>query len=143
MLTVSPDLHLGNILLQMPSLELDTLSDEKLYEEYGPPEPEPVIRSDGKPLTPGVPEHAFSPVWMGKKSEEFTIKEVKIALSDFGVAYRPSQETRHESYTPLSMRPPEAYFDPKSLCSPLLIFGASLAPFGRYLAVCRSLESLA
>lgn len=33
-------------------------------------------------------------------------------LSDFGVAFRPSDKSRFQSYTPLVMRPPEAFFEP-------------------------------
>lgn len=33
-------------------------------------------------------------------------------LSDFGVAFRPSDKSRVESYTPLVLRPPEAFFEP-------------------------------
>ena len=57
----SLDFQLGNDLLQLPS-RLDHLSDKQLYDEFGPPDPEPIFRVDGKPLTSGVPSHAFSPV---------------------------------------------------------------------------------
>lgn len=47
------------------------LPDEQLYEEYGAPELEPIVRQDGKPLVPGVPSHVVIPVWLGKPSQDF------------------------------------------------------------------------
>ncbi|KAM4055121.1 kinase [Hirsutella rhossiliensis] len=92
---VHGDLHLGNILLHLPS-GLNHLSEEQLYHKFGPPEPEPIIRLDGKPISPNIPSHAISP----------------LLLVDFGVAFRPSEESRFQSYTPLEIRPPEARFEP-------------------------------
>ncbi|KFA51242.1 hypothetical protein S40293_05110 [Stachybotrys chartarum IBT 40293] len=40
--------------------------------------------------------------------------EAKLILSDFGVAFRPSDKSRFESYTPLVLRPPEAFFEPET-----------------------------
>ncbi|OHW99828.1 protein kinase domain-containing protein [Colletotrichum incanum] len=107
------DLHLGNLLLQLPS-SLNNLSVEQLYAKFGAPEPEPVIRLDGKPTssTAGVPSYAVPPVWLGIASDEVTLNEAKLLLSDFGVAFRPSHKPRFESYTPLVIRPPEAFFEP-------------------------------
>ncbi|GJC92837.1 protein kinase domain protein [Colletotrichum higginsianum] len=108
---VHGDLHLGNILLQLPS-RLDRLSEEQLYGEFGSPDPEPVRMADGKPLAPGVPSHVFSPVWLGEASEKLSVLEAKVLVADFGVAFCPGQESRFESYTPLEIRPPEARFEP-------------------------------
>ena len=108
---LSPDLHLGNILLQLSS-GLDGLADEELYEEFGAPKPKPVKRVDEKPLPPGVPSCVYSPVWLGCASEEVSIQEAKIFLTDFGVSFCPHQESRFESYTPLEIRPPETRFEP-------------------------------
>ncbi|TQN65402.1 Serine/threonine-protein kinase spk-1 [Colletotrichum shisoi] len=107
---VHGDIHMGNILLQLPSL--DHLSPKQLYEELDPPEPEPVVRVDGQPLSPGVPPHVYPPIWLGKPGDEFTLLEVKLVLADFGTAFCPAQESRFESYTPLQIRPPEARFEP-------------------------------
>ncbi|OBR06973.1 Protein kinase domain protein [Colletotrichum higginsianum IMI 349063] len=107
---VHGDIHMGNILLQLPSL--DHLSFKKLYGESDPPEPEPVIRFDGRPLSPGVPPHVYPPIWLGKPGDEVTLPEAKLVLADFGTAFCPAQESRFESYTPLQIRPPEARFEP-------------------------------
>ncbi|KAF6793394.1 protein kinase domain-containing protein [Colletotrichum sojae] len=90
---------MGNILLQLPSL--DHLSAGQLYQEFDPPEPEPVVRVDGQPLSPGVPPRVYPPIWLAK-----------LVLADFGTAFCPAQESRFESYTPLQIRPPEARFEP-------------------------------
>ena len=66
---------------------------------------------DGKPLPPGVPSHAYSPVWIGRESEDLPLQEAKILLTDFGVCFRPVKESRFESYTPLELHPPEARFE--------------------------------
>jgi len=107
----SLDLHLGNLLLQLPSA-LDNLSEEELYETYGEPEPEAVVREDGRPLDQGVPSHVVPPVWLGVPCEDITPSGAKLLLADFGVAFRPSTELRYQSYAPLEIRPPEARFEP-------------------------------
>ncbi|KAI0485400.1 kinase-like domain-containing protein [Xylaria cf. heliscus] len=105
------DLHLGNLLLQLPS-PLANLSVEQLYANFGAPMSEPVERVDGKPLTRGVPPHAILPLWLGVTCGELTLSEAKLLLNDFGTAFRPSDKSRFESYTPLGIRPPEALFEP-------------------------------
>lgn len=101
------------MLLKLPST-LNNLSIDQFYEEFGEPEPEPVVRIDGKPIPPhsGVPSHAVPPVWLGKQVEEFTLEEVGLLLVDFGVAFCPREEDRYESYTPIIIQPPEAMFEP-------------------------------
>jgi serine/threonine-protein kinase SRPK3 len=93
---------------------LNNLSVEQLYETLGAPEPEPITRADGKPIPPGsgVPSHAVPSLWLGIASAEVDITEANLLLSDFGVAFRPSDKSRFESFTPLVLRPPEAYFAP-------------------------------
>lgn len=87
---------------------------EQLYANFGAPEPEPVVRLDGKPISSaaGIPSYAVPPVWLGMVSDEITLNEAKLLLGDFGVAFRPSDKSRFESYTPLVIRPPEAFFEP-------------------------------
>ncbi|KAH7019705.1 kinase-like domain-containing protein [Ilyonectria destructans] len=107
------DLHLGNILLQLPS-SLNSSSIQQLYARYGEPEKEPVVRLDTQAAStePGVPSYAVPSVWLGVPSNEITLGEAKLILSDFGVAFRPGDKSRLESYTPLVLRPPEAFFEP-------------------------------
>ncbi|KAF5025353.1 hypothetical protein F66182_2564 [Fusarium sp. NRRL 66182] len=108
------DIHLGNILLQLPS-SLNNLSVEQLYAKFGAPEPEPVTRLDGNTTTypaAGVPSHVFPPVWLGTPSDEIPLNETKLLLGDFGVAFRPVDKSRFESNAPLVVRPPEAFFEP-------------------------------
>ncbi|KAI9933648.1 hypothetical protein MW887_008121 [Aspergillus wentii] len=110
---VHGDLHLGNILLQVPP-DFDKISDERLHNEYGKPEQEAVVRLDGKPLPPNVPSHAITPIWLGKACEEITLPESRILLTDFGEAFSPSQQAKYQSNTPLVVRPPEARFEPST-----------------------------
>ncbi|KAL1860745.1 hypothetical protein VTK73DRAFT_7190 [Phialemonium thermophilum] len=109
---VHGDLHLGNVLLELPS-SLNNLSIEQLYAKFGAPEKEPVVRlKDQSPLGPGVPPYVVPPLWLGIASDKITVDEAKILLGDFGVAFRPSEEPRFQSQAPLVIRPPEAFFEP-------------------------------
>jgi serine/threonine-protein kinase SRPK3 len=105
------DLHMGNILLQLP-FNLDQLSIEKLHEKYQTPHLEPVVHIDGKPLPLGVPSHAIIPVWFGKASDKLVLSEAKILLTDFGETFSSSMEPKYKSLAPLGIRPPESRFEP-------------------------------
>ncbi|KAI1038053.1 hypothetical protein LB505_001490, partial [Fusarium chuoi] len=110
---VHGDIHLRNVLLQLPGSEIDQLSIQQVYEKYYEPEPYPVARTDGQPVTStSVPKNVYRPNWLGKPSDEVLLSEAKLWLADFGTAFNPSQETRLVSYTHLQNRPPEAKFDP-------------------------------
>ncbi|KAH7175881.1 kinase domain-containing protein [Dactylonectria macrodidyma] len=108
---VHGDLHMGNILLQLP--RLDHLSTKQLYDNFDSPVSEPVVRVDKQPLTSeNIPPCVYSPIWLGKPSDEILLSEAKIFLADFGTAFCPAQDSTFESYTPLPIRPPEARFEP-------------------------------
>ena len=109
---IESDLHIGNILFCLPA-DFDQLSIEELYEKYGSPALEPVIRFDGQPLDSSVPSSVVPPIWLGKASEEFSLPESRVLLSDFGEAYQPSTERRYSSHAPVSFMPPEARFEPE------------------------------
>ncbi|KAE8312104.1 kinase-like domain-containing protein [Aspergillus transmontanensis] len=113
---VHGDLHRGNILF-LPSRGFTELATETIYKEYGEPEFESVNRLDGQKLPPtGVPEYGVIPIWLGEASENISLPEARILLSDFDEAFSPAQEKKFESHTPLLIRPPEARFEPtKSL----------------------------
>lgn len=108
---VHGDLHRGNILLRL-SRDFDELTTEMLYEKYGEPILEPVNRLDGREIPPEVPQHGVIPLWLGEASEDVTLPEAKVLVSDFGEAFCPSHEQKFESQTPLVVRPPEARFEP-------------------------------
>ena len=127
------DIHLRNILIRLPS-QLNQLSIDQLYEEYGEPEEILVTRTDGKPLTPNVPSMAVIPLNLAseKTAEEFSLADTRILLNDFGEAYAPAApEPRHlgkDCHTPLGSRPPEARFEPDApLSYPADIWGLALA----------------
>ncbi|KFY83727.1 hypothetical protein V500_09939, partial [Pseudogymnoascus sp. VKM F-4518 (FW-2643)] len=91
--------------------------DEQLYEKYGPPTMEPVVRFDSQELPAGIPTHGTVPVWLGKPSDEVRLIEAKVLLIDFGEAFEPSREEKYVSHTPLCIRPPEARFEPAEALS--------------------------
>ncbi|CZR46785.1 uncharacterized protein FPRO_12236 [Fusarium proliferatum ET1] len=107
------DLHLGNLLLRLPA-SLNNLTIDQLYAKFGAPKLEPIVRLDGsaEPLPTGVPSHAVLPVWLGLPSDDLSLYDAKLLLSDFGVAFRPADKTKFESNAPLVVRPPESYFEP-------------------------------
>ncbi|WQF77336.1 Putative protein kinase [Colletotrichum destructivum] len=100
------------------------ITQQPLYAEFGAPEPEAIVRLDGKPTSSaaGVPPYAIPPVWLGKASDEIALNEEKLLLVDFG-------KSRFESYTPLVIRPPEGFFEPKtplSLASDIWSLGCTV-----------------
>lgn len=113
--TSRADVHLGNVLIRLPS-SLNKLTVEQLYGAFGEPCTEQIERLDGQPLPPGVPRYGTVPVWLGKKSNEIALNEAHLLLSDFGEAFSPSnpQQTRtgEQCCLPLPVLPPEAYFEP-------------------------------
>ncbi|KAJ5963344.1 uncharacterized protein N7479_003220 [Penicillium vulpinum] len=108
---VHGDLHDGNILLWLP-FDLNQLSVEELYKNYGEPEFEAIRRFDGQPLPPNMPSQAVLPIWLGEPSDKLKLPEAKILLKDFGEAFSPTKQQKFESHTPLVGRPPEARFEP-------------------------------
>ncbi|KAL4891338.1 kinase-like protein [Aspergillus ambiguus] len=114
---VHGDLHLGNVLLKvLPSF--GQLAFERLYEEYGAPELEPVIYLDGYPLSPGIPSYGIAPIWLREAREKITLTEARILLSDFGEVFLYPKDLKYISRTSLVIRPPEAPFESENpLCS--------------------------
>ena len=92
---VHEDLHCGNVLLKLP-FDLSQLSVERLYKEYGEPEFEAIRRFDSQPLPPNIPSRAVLPIWLGKASDDVSLLEAKILLSDFGEAFSPTKQQRFD-----------------------------------------------
>ncbi|KAG2412201.1 hypothetical protein HFD88_009758 [Aspergillus terreus] len=115
---VHGDLHLGKILVEVPKV-IDGLSTPELYERFGEPESEAVVRLDGKPLSDSVPARIFIPGWFGVRSDDIVIGEDKIIISDFGESFNPQKTARFSSKTLPLLQPPEARFpdEPLSLAS--------------------------
>ncbi|KAG2416905.1 hypothetical protein HFD88_008122 [Aspergillus terreus] len=112
---VHGDVHLRNILVQLPS-PLDHLSIEQFYKTYGEPETIQITHRDGKPLPPNIPARAVLPLSLGKAAEEFTLTDARVLLSDFGESFNPTNNSHRgeDCHTPLASRPPEALFQPKA-----------------------------
>lgn len=91
---------------------LNSLSVDEIYDRFGVPDPNPVVRVDGNPLSPGVPSHIFTPIQSEYKTENIELEEAKLLLNDFGTSFRPSEKSRFESFAPMSVCPPEALFEP-------------------------------
>ncbi|KAH8431653.1 uncharacterized protein LDX57_009309 [Aspergillus melleus] len=114
---VHGDLHLGNILVQFPE-SIDSYPPSELYENYGNPEPEAIIRLDNTPLSPSVPTQVFTPGWYGIPSTEIPLGQERIVLSDFGESFNPHQTPRFASKTLPLLQPPEARFSHAPLSFP-------------------------
>ncbi|KAH7194589.1 kinase-like domain-containing protein [Fusarium oxysporum] len=78
---------------------LNNLTIDQLYAKFGAPKLEPIARLDGsvEPLPTGVPSSAVLPVWLGLPSDDISLCDAKLLLSDFGVAFRPADKTKCES----------------------------------------------
>ncbi|KAJ5146536.1 CMGC/SRPK protein kinase [Penicillium bovifimosum] len=111
------DLHLGNILVQFPE-SIDRYSTSELYEKFGEPESEAVVRLDGMPLPNGIPEHVFIPGWFGVRGNEITLGKDRIFLSDLGESFNPYKTPRSFSRTLPLLQPPEARFSDEPLSFP-------------------------
>ncbi|KAG8164184.1 hypothetical protein KVR01_006102 [Diaporthe batatas] len=111
---VHADLHLGNVLFKLAE-NSKSLPLDKLYEKYGKPELEPVriLGNEGdRPLPEGVPTYIVVPGWFGVRSEDVTLIEASILVTDFGESFMPSSEPKYHSSTPRVLRPPETRFLP-------------------------------
>lgn len=75
----------------------------------------PVTECYGKPLPPNVPNLAVVPLYLGKYTEEFSLSDTHVLLSDFGEAFTPAlgPHCGKHCHTPLAVRPPEARFEPQ------------------------------
>ncbi|KUL83884.1 hypothetical protein ZTR_06863 [Talaromyces verruculosus] len=103
------DLHLGNILLQLPS-DMKNLTLEQLRARTGEPAKEFVVREDGLPLDPGVPSELVIPIWLGIDSDKVTLKGTSVTIADFGEAFDPRTTKQYTAHTPLLLAPPESRF---------------------------------
>ncbi|KAL1859077.1 hypothetical protein VTK73DRAFT_7596 [Phialemonium thermophilum] len=116
---VHGDIHLGNILVRLPS-SFDGLSIERFYEEYGKPETVPITRLDGGELPCNVPTHAVVPIDLGIPARQFKLADARPILSDLGESFSPaSGEIRlgEDCHTPLPVRPPESLLAPDAALS--------------------------
>ncbi|KAL8930419.1 MAG: hypothetical protein Q9208_000603 [Pyrenodesmia sp. 3 TL-2023] len=100
---VHGDLYTGNILFTMPNI--DGLSTEELFQQFGPPTEQPVKRCDGGPIDAAAPPYAVVPLWTGQACEDVTDANLKIA--DFGEAYVASEKSPQTLNTPILFCPPE------------------------------------
>lgn len=108
------DLHLGNVLVKLPT-SLDELSVDQFYNEYGHPQTVRITRRDVQPLPPNIPEHAVLPLHLIIPAREFKLSDARILLGDFGEAFSPLENRLgKDCHTPLPMQPPEVQHEPDS-----------------------------
>lgn len=113
------------------------MSGQQLYAKYGEPSTERVIRCDGAALDPGVPSEVVVPIWLGLGSDEITLADSSILITDFGEAFDPQTIKRFTAHTPLLLSPPESRFltQKASLFLFLEIFGRLHVLSGRSLGL--------
>lgn len=83
---------------------------EQISATVGDAAREQVIREDGAPLDSGVPSEVIVPIWLGLGSDEISLADAGIMISDFGEAFNPRVTPQFEAHTPLLLAPPEARF---------------------------------
>ncbi|CEJ60084.1 hypothetical protein PMG11_08671 [Penicillium brasilianum] len=110
---VHGDVNLSNVVQRLP-FNMDELSVEAIYEEFGDPVRRPILRLDDQPLTAAIPNEGIEPIWLGKTCDEITLSEAKIMLIDFGESYVPSLQARHESNSHSAYQPPEALWNTRT-----------------------------
>lgn len=98
------DLHTGKLYLTIPDLQ--TMTDERFYQEFGIPRCDAIKRKDGDPLGLDVPEYRVAPAEheLNTPSSSHSIKIV-----DFGGAFLNTKPPRTLE-TPLAVRAPEIVF---------------------------------
>ncbi|KAM5429481.1 hypothetical protein McanCB56680_005116 [Microsporum canis] len=107
---VHGDIHCGNLLLRLPADLCRIVNPLSLYQKFGNPILEPIVRVDRKPLPAGVPTHIIGPVRMGIRSDQITDSHLPVILSDFGSSYCPDKTRRVNARTLPHLVPPEAFF---------------------------------
>lgn len=105
------DLHAGNILIQLPSV--DGLTVDELYHRLGSPRTQDVKLSSGKPLSAAFPPYEVENVFTGLyvPCERVTTESCRIRVCDFGEAYLAAETKRFRSHAPMPMAPPESIFE--------------------------------
>ena len=99
------DLHTQNVATQIPNI--DSWTEEKIYENFGEPEKSRISRCDNEPLGPEAPPYAVPPAYFWSLGEENLTKQIKII--DFGEASF-SHDERKKLNTPMPFRAPESFF---------------------------------
>ncbi|KAK2754780.1 hypothetical protein FQN54_006673 [Arachnomyces sp. PD_36] len=107
---VHGDVHCGNVFLRIPSSIRRMTDPSQLYQKFGDPILDPIVRVDRKPLPPGVPTHVVGPAIIGIPSDQITPAHLPIMLSDFGSSYYPSKTRRTKAHTLPHLVPPEVFF---------------------------------
>ncbi|TAQ85242.1 hypothetical protein B7494_g6428 [Chlorociboria aeruginascens] len=85
-------------------LSISELSDQQLYQLYGEPSTEPVVRRDGKPWPQGISHHLTLSTWLGKHNPFLGSHPARIMLADSG---EPAQESGSLSITPFQYEAPK------------------------------------
>ena len=99
------DMHTHNVASQI--LSMDSWTSETVYENFGEPEKNRILRCDNGPLGPEAPPYAVPPAYFWSIGVENLTKQIKII--DFGEASF-SQDERKKLHTPLPFRAPESFF---------------------------------
>ncbi|KAI2008636.1 hypothetical protein LOZ39_005602 [Ophidiomyces ophidiicola] len=107
---VHGDVHCGNIFLRLPEKVRRMTDPLQVYQKFGNPILDPIVRVDRKPLAAGVPTHVIAAARIGIPSDRISPTYLPILLSDFGSSYYPSKTRRTSAHTLPHLVPPETFF---------------------------------
>lgn len=93
------DIHTGN---------LDSFSEDELFETFWYPQTGPISRTDGSPLEIGVPKYLVGAA--DYTVGDLVLEEYPIKLIDFGESFLPHNQPK-TLHTPMAVRAPELLFE--------------------------------
>lgn len=103
---IATDLTMNNIFLRLG--QLDAMTSNEIFQKFGHPKKESVMKMDGMPLVPSIPKYSIAPVETSITAA--TVTDTDLVISDFGAASMVSSMPS-QIVTAAATRPPEAHLN--------------------------------
>ncbi|KAF9871235.1 protein kinase domain-containing protein [Colletotrichum karsti] len=110
---VHGDLHMGNVMLDMPEEELAKLSVKEVVTKYGLPRQYPIELCQAGvdfhgPIPENAPPYIIGAMYLGDSCEKLRLWDSKVLISDFNESWQPALKQRYHLNTPAKACAPEA-----------------------------------